>query len=71
LFGRFVDGNPRALGAATRSSNACAATPTCNASTTAPLTPTLADLIASLTGRPVAYTVAAIILKRGLHWLCG
>jgi hypothetical protein len=31
----------------------------------------IADLIASLLNKPAAYTVAAIILKRGLHTLCG
>lgn len=31
----------------------------------------IADTIASITGKPSAYTVAAIILKRGTHWLCG
>ncbi len=30
----------------------------------------LADMIATATGRPPVYTVAAIILKRGLDWLC-
>lgn len=30
----------------------------------------VADVIAGLTGKPSAYTVAAILLKRGLHWLC-
>jgi len=34
-------------------------------------TAAVADLIAGTTGKPAAYTVAAIILKRGLHWLCG
>jgi len=34
-------------------------------------TAAVADLIAGITGRPTAYTVAAIILKRGLLWLCG
>lgn len=31
----------------------------------------VADLIADLTGKTAGYTVAAIILKRGLNWLCG
>jgi hypothetical protein len=31
----------------------------------------IADLIATLLNKPAAYTVAAIILKRGLHTLCG
>lgn len=30
----------------------------------------LADIIATATGKPPLYTVAAIILKRGLGWLC-
>jgi len=35
-------------------------------------TAAVADFIADITGRtPTAYTVAAIILKRGLLWLCG
>ena len=33
-------------------------------------TAAVADLVAALTGKAAAYTVAAIILKRGLHWLC-
>jgi hypothetical protein len=31
----------------------------------------VADLIATLTGQISAYTVAAILIKRGMHWLCG
>src|SRR4051794_17064162 len=34
-------------------------------------TAAVADLLAGITGKPAAYTVAAIILKRGLLWLCG
>jgi hypothetical protein len=34
-------------------------------------TAAVADLIAGLTGKTAAYTVAAIILKRGLGWVCG
>ncbi|MDQ1711478.1 MAG: hypothetical protein QOE45_928 [Frankiaceae bacterium] len=33
-------------------------------------TAAVADLVAALTGKTAAYTVAAIILKRGLNWLC-
>jgi hypothetical protein len=30
----------------------------------------IADVLAALVNKPAAYTVAAIILKRGLHTLC-
>jgi hypothetical protein len=33
-------------------------------------TAAIADLIAPLIGSPSAFTVAAIIVKRGLRWLC-
>lgn len=33
-------------------------------------TAVVADLIADVTGMASAFTVAAIILKRGMHWLC-